>query len=68
VPGQVIKKEDEEEEHKPDLDHGELPDMVSEALKSLTARMDRLEERLNSTDRAPAEFEKNHKESQANQS
>ncbi len=64
VPGQVIQKEDEEEEdEKPDLDHGELPDTISEALKSLTARLDNLEQRLNHKECLPiAEQKKESRE------
>lgn len=47
VPGQVIKRGDSDIKSKtPDLEHGELPDMISSKLSSLVSRVDALEERV----------------------
>jgi serine O-acetyltransferase len=48
VPGRVIKRSGtaEKEEHRPDLDHASLPDLISTTLHSLIERVETLERRL----------------------
>jgi len=52
VPGEVVKRRGEgARPAMPDLAHGELPDVLGDALVSLMARVERLEARLNGEDR-----------------
>lgn len=49
IPGEVVKREGEKRPSPvvPDLNHGELPDVLGDALVGLMERVERLEERLN---------------------
>jgi hypothetical protein len=47
VPGEVVKREGEGRKAAvPDLEHGELPDVLGDALAHLTDRVEQLERRL----------------------
>jgi serine O-acetyltransferase len=46
IPGQVVSRSKPQPAHQPDLNHGQLPDLVGASLTSLMARMEKLEERL----------------------
>jgi serine O-acetyltransferase len=54
IPGEIVKRGGERRPSPvvPDLEHGDLPDVLGDALVSLMQRVDRLEERLNGESRA----------------
>jgi serine O-acetyltransferase len=62
VPGEVIqRRKPQPETPLPDLDHGQLPDVLGEAVAALAARLDEVEGRLSlasQTNRGPRELEK----------
>jgi serine O-acetyltransferase len=55
IPGEVVRREGEERSSAlPDLDHGQLPDVLGDALVSLMERVEALEDRLNGEGRKEA--------------
>ena len=55
IPGEVVRREGEERSSgRPDLEHGELPDVLGDALVSLMQRVESLEKRLNGDSREEA--------------
>jgi serine O-acetyltransferase len=53
VPGEVVRRRGERlPSAKPDLDHGELPDVLGDALVSLMERIETLEDRINGSPKA----------------
>jgi serine O-acetyltransferase len=52
IPGEVVRRDGEEKtSDRPDLEHGNLPDVLGDALVSLMHRVETLEHRLNGEDR-----------------
>jgi serine O-acetyltransferase len=46
VPGEVIVRSKSRSKLAPDLDHGQLPDVIGQSLAALMVRVDKLEQRL----------------------
>jgi serine O-acetyltransferase len=46
IPGQVVRRSEEQPEDEPDLHHDRLPDMLGEALRQVMARLDHVEEKI----------------------
>ncbi len=46
VPGQVVKRSEEEPRETPDLHHDRLPDTLGQALRQVMSRLDNLEEKM----------------------
>lgn len=60
VPGEVVARRPKPAFAAPDLDHGELPDVLGETLTALLARVETLEQRLNGEHPATAPFTADH--------
>jgi len=55
VPGEIVQRsQPREEQAKPDLEHGQLPDVLGDAIVSLLARVEALEEQGRDKPAAPA--------------
>lgn len=46
IPGQIVKRSQEQRSDAPDMHHDRLPDMIGESLQQVLARLDYLEEKL----------------------
>jgi serine O-acetyltransferase len=53
VPGEVVSRKERRTEHVPDLEHGQLPDVLGETVVALMQRVEELERRLDAHPKHP---------------